>query len=222
METDTNIKTVTYNETTELYYYNVSGTISKHLERYQQEVVCALTEIQLQLHYDGIPIRKSSADTLWPMLCSFINLSPRVVFPLNLAMCQTKPEDNSYLDKTVSELLDVISDGITVHGINIPVVVTNIVADAPARAMLKKVKGHTGYYSCGKCHEKGNWVENRMVFLNSDGLIPRSDIEFRNRTHETHHLPLGPHGESPVLELPINMIDAFPQDYMHCVCLGKF
>lgn len=221
MNTNTHIKTLTFNSTTEVYYYDVLTTIVKNLERYNSELVKNLASLEIQLHYDGIPLFKSSSDTLWPLLLSFKNLVPTVVFPINLAMCSTKPEDVSYLSKSINELVVITNEGINIYGKNIPVVILNVVADAPARSLLKKVKGHTGYYCCGRCQEKGTWVEGRMVFLYTDDLVPRTDDDFRARAHETHHLPLALHGTSPMLPLPINMVTSFPQDYMHCACLGQ-
>ena len=47
------------------------------------------------------------------------------------------------------------------------------------------------------------------------GAPPRTDDSFRNRLHEGHHT-----GILQFLELPINMIDQFPLDYMHLCCQG--
>lgn len=219
--TDTNIKTIYYNSDTELYFYNVEMKIVNNLMRYDREQIRNLEVVELQLHYDGLPVKKSSADTLWPLLASFYNIHPTAVFPLNFAMCQNKPTDISYLDRTIEELVTLTNLGINFCGQNLPVVIKTVVADAPARALIKSVKGHTGNFCCGKCCERGTWVENRMVFLNTDNFVPRSDQDFRQRIHENHHLPVRQHGPSPLLPLPINMVEAFPQDYMHCVCLGK-
>lgn len=222
LETDTNVKTISFSPTTEVFYYDVSSKIVSNLERFECEVIRSLSVLEIQLHYDGIPMFKSSADTLWPLLASFKNLSPTVVFPLNLAMCTTKPDDISYLDHTVNQLTELITNGVNVYGHNIPIVILNVIADAPARSLLKKVKGHTGYYCCGRCTEKGTWIDRRLVILKTEGLILRTDADFRARNQEEHHLPVATHGLSPLLPLPIDMVTSFPQDYMHCMCLGNY
>ena len=40
-------------------------------------------------------------------------------------------------------------------------------------------------------------------------------MSFRQLEDDDHH-----HGATPLCNLPINMIMAFPIDYMHLVCLG--
>lgn len=222
MQTNKKVNTVKINATTEVYYYNPNDEIVKNLQRYPQAQVVSLPEVSVQLHFDGIPLYKSSSATLWPLLCSFSNMIPRVIFPLNLALCETKPQDVNYLSATVNDLNNVIDSGVIVHGINIPVEITMIVADAPARSMARATKGHTGYYGCGRCKERGAWVENRLVYLNTDNLVERTDAEFRNRTDEEHHLPERTAGVSPFLPLPIDMVTSFPLDYMHCCCLGVY
>lgn len=220
MNTNKNVPTVQFNDETEIYYYDVKEAIVTHLLKFPPQEVLSLGEIRMQLHYDGLPLYKSSSKTLWPLLTSFCDLSPKVIFPLNLTVCGSKPKDISYLSATIDELAQVIQDGITVHGVNIPLNIVMIVADAPARSLAKLIKGHTGYFSCGRCKERGTWVNNRMVFLKYEDLEERTDVEFRNRTHEEHHLPVALHGLSPFLPLPVDMVLGFAQDYMHCVCLG--
>lgn len=222
MGTNTNIKTTQYSENTELYYYSVSEVLKSNLLRYPREQISSLTEVQLQLHFDGLPLYRSSTQTLWPLLVSFWNITPSIVFPLNLAMCANgKPDDTEYLSRTVDELNDVINNGIVVHGVNIPVSIVMVVADAPARSMIKKIKGHSGYHGCGRCKQRGVWVDNRVVYLEFENLLPRTDEEFRNRIDVHHHHPVASHGTSPLLPLPIDMIMSFSIDYMHNVCLGK-
>lgn len=91
---------------------------------------------------------------------------------------------------------------------------SSMVCDAPARAFLKNVKGHTGYHGCEKCTQDGLYLENRMTFPRIDMPL-RTNESFRNKTDADHH-----HGPSPLEETSLNMVSGFPLDYMHLVCLG--
>ncbi|CAM4573266.1 unnamed protein product [Leuciscus chuanchicus] len=86
--------------------------------------------------------------------------------------------------------------------------------DAPARAFIKGIKSHTGYYGCDKCQQKGSYVKHRMTFPENDASC-RTDEAFRLGLDEEHHLT-----HCPLLETDIDMVTGFPHDYMHLVCLG--
>lgn len=53
-----------------------------------------------------------------------------------------------------------------------------------------------------------------MAFLNLDAPL-RNDADYRRRIYDDYH-----HMESVLEMLPIDMIDSFPPDYLHCVLLG--
>jgi len=53
-----------------------------------------------------------------------------------------------------------------------------------------------------------------MVFLNENASL-RTNNNFRNRENEDYHVSV-----SPFEDLPVDMINDFPLDYMHLVCLG--
>lgn len=90
-----------------------------------------------------------------------------------------------------------------------------IICDAPAKSYIKCIKGHTGYYSCSKCCIQGEF-SSKMYFPNIDNLVLRTDAHFRSQQDEEHHI-----GKSILEEIPqLNIINGFPLDYMHLVCLG--
>lgn len=81
------------------------------------------------------------------------------------------------------------------------------VCDAPARAFLKNVKGHTGYHGCEQCTQDGVYQENR-------NYIPlKMNKSFKNKKDSDHH-----HGTSPLKETFLDMVSGFPLDDMHLVC----
>lgn len=56
-----------------------------------------------------------------------------------------KPEGQVYLTEIVSKLAYFKANGIVVHGKRYNFLVSWIIADAPARSFVKKVKGHNYY-----------------------------------------------------------------------------
>jgi hypothetical protein len=88
------------------------------------------------------------------------------------------------------------------------------ICDAPARAFVKCIKGHTGYYGCEKCSQKGKYVDRKVVFPEMQAH-KRSDDEFRSQVQCDHHK-----GTSPLLLLGVGLVSQVPLDYMHLICLG--
>lgn len=66
-----------------------------------------------------------------------------------------------------------------------------MICDAPAKAFLKCIKGHTGFYGCDKCEKEGMWIDHRMVFTNENARI-HTDETFLMRTNKDHHLSDSP------------------------------
>ena len=90
-----------------------------------------------------------------------------------------------------------------------------VICDAPAASFVTCTKQHNGYFGCRKCMDEGTFT-TRMLYLHEDAEL-RTDENFRRRTNDRHHLP---NDVSPFENLQINMVDQFPLDYMHLVCLG--
>ncbi|KAJ8978092.1 hypothetical protein NQ317_018958 [Molorchus minor] len=75
---------------------------------------------------------------------------------------------------------------------------------------------HSGYASCTKCKIEGDYICNRICFIEIDTNNLRTDQDFRLKVQEGHH-----NGTSILENIPnIDMVKCFPLDYMHLVCLG--
>lgn len=167
----------------------------------------------MQLNFDGLPLFKSSSVQLWPILGMFKGLSKKPVV-IGVFCGTSKPNILSdYLRHLVSELQR-LSKGFMFCGKTYFVKVTSVICDAPARAFIKGIKSHTGYYGCDKCQQKGSYVKHRMTFPENNASC-RTDDAFRQELDEEHHL-----AHCPLLETDIDMVTGFPHDYMHLVCLG--
>lgn len=80
---------------------------------------------------------------------------------------------------------------------------------------MKSIKGHSGFFGCGKCVQEGCYLKNRICFPELDSAL-RTDQSFKNKDQIEHHL------SDSILtnELDVKMITQFPLDYLHLVCLG--
>lgn len=188
-------------------HFGLKSTLSKLLDQHR------VSHVELQFNIDGLPLFKSSSMQFWPILCSILGF--KNVFPVGIYVGNEKPSDvNLYLSQFVDELNQILVSGLIIENRVVEIKVHSFICDAPARAYICCIKGHSGYYGCGKCISKGKYVENRVVYTKAACNL-RTDTSFRQRLQVKHH-----NGNSVLENLPIDMVNAFPFEYMHLICLG--
>ena len=90
------------------------------------------------------------------------------------------------------------------NGVHFEVAVPDaFICDAPARAYLKCVKGHTGYYGCERCTVKGVHENRRVTFPELSAEL-RTDEKFRDQRYEELQV-----GVSPLNELGVGLVTSF-------------
>lgn len=173
--------------------------------------------ITLRINIDGIPLSGSSKHELWPILAKIKELPRANVGVIGLFAGPTKPQSvHEYLTDFIQELKLLTHEGLEYNGRHYSVALPDaFICDAPARAYLKCIKGHTGYSSCERCTEYGVHL-GTVVFPDLTAPL-RTDLTFEQQIDSEHH-----HDDivSPLQELGVGMVSSFVLDYMHLVCLG--
>jgi hypothetical protein len=175
-------------------------------------------EINLSFNVDGIPIFKSSSKQFWPLSCR-IHIKNVVVSPFAVAIFSgdSKPFSVAvYLQQFIEELNNLTSNGFEYNGDIIPVKIKTFSCDAPARAFLKCIKGHTGNYACERCNAKGQNINRRIVYLESTDSCARTHENFVSKMFPAHHLATTP----LVLLKNFDLIMNVSLDAMHLCYLG--
>uniref|UniRef100_L7LXZ4 Putative tick transposon n=1 Tax=Rhipicephalus pulchellus TaxID=72859 RepID=L7LXZ4_RHIPC len=196
------------------YYFGMTSQLTTHISDYLTEGCGTLSLI---VNIDGLPISKSSRRQFWPILVMVKESRLRFPFIVALYEGEHKPQDlGSYLKDFVEEMSMLMEQGLTHNGKVFCVRLHALVCDAPARAYIKCIKGHMGYFGCEKCNQKGTYseVNQKVIFPDCNSPL-RTDESFRKQVQKEHH-----HGESPLLCLNVGLVTQFPLDYMHLVCLG--
>ena len=149
------------------------------------------------------------ASSFGPYLEGYVVLWNRILLWLDCFVAKRNLKD------CVSDMLDLQQGPVHIAGVCRPVDVklACFVCDAPARAFVKQVKGHSGYYGCEKCTQKGQWG-GKVIFPDVNAPL-RTDVLFDDMRYANHKT-----GQSPLQTLSVGMISQFPLDYMHLVCLG--
>lgn len=194
------------------WHFGLVRALTKVFERV--DTLTCPKEIFLDFNIDGIPVSKSSKGQFWPILCSPDGFRfPPLVIGVYYGMA--KPSNVSEFLRLFLEEAGNISD-VNIGSVNIVFKIRNFICDAPARSYLKGIKGHNGYFACERCNVEGdyNYNSHQMSFPTLSKSL-RTNASFRAKIHEDHHTQ-----PSPLEKLSIDMINNFPLDYMHLLCLG--
>lgn len=217
------LKTVTCVKTTELsggvYHHSgiESGILSQLLVSPELQ---KLTSVSMQVNVDGLPLFKSSNAQFWPVLGLIEQYvgnvqQNKLPFVIGLYYGKKKPSSLHFLNPFVEEALRLEMEGVLFEGRALPFKISTFICDAPARALVRNVKSHSGYYGCDKCVQKGVHYENRMTFPQTDATLRLDNAVHDELSDDSHQC-----GETPLALLSVGLVTQFPLDYMHLVCLG--
>jgi len=192
----------------EYWHRGITADLVKYVEKTRS------SKIEISFSVDGVPISSSSNSSFWPILCS-LNGSDEVILA-GAYHGFSKPEDsNVFLEDFLDELKPLCESGLLVKGRSIPVCLSKLHADAPAIALVLKMKNFNGYCSCRKCLQEGEMAERRMSFPEI-GAPPRTDESFRSQQQKEHHV-----GVPAIQDFPgFGPVSSVPYDYLHLVLLG--
>ncbi|XP_004211097.1 uncharacterized protein LOC101238701 [Hydra vulgaris] len=170
LQKTTRARTVKTIEGGSYYHFGVFNSLQHiiHLPYFCTSLCSETLSLSLQINIDGLPLHKSSTQQFWPILARVSIPFSSNPFLIGLFCGQSKPVNlNEYLKDFIEEMLE-LENGpvkIDVDGkkCSINIGISCFVCGTPARAYIKQTKGHTGYYSCDKCIQKGEW--HRLHYL---------------------------------------------------------
>lgn len=177
-------------------------------------------KIKLLIGVDGLPLAKSSDSQFWPILRCIQNILHNFksqIFLAGLYWGNKKPlNSNDFLIDLVNELKQLCTNGINLPCGNKKIVFHAFCCDIPAKSYILGTKGLSGFSSCTKYTTSGSYFERRVCFPETN-FTKRTHEQFLNQTDEDFH---GFETISALTEIPgVNMVQSFPNDCMHCLCL---
>ena len=144
-------------------------------------------------------------------------------FVVGLFLSRQKPTPfEDFLHDFTKELRLLVKNGITYNGQLIEIVIHSFVCDAPARAAIKCIKGHSGYYSCERCSVKGYYIDGSVSLICDGTETARTDSEFSRNVYvgrDDENYVLHQTSRSP-LATYVPCASSFVLDAMHLVFLG--
>ncbi|XP_011706765.1 PREDICTED: uncharacterized protein LOC105461942 [Wasmannia auropunctata] len=194
------------------YHFGLLYPVKNIIASIKENVNC----VNIAVNIDGLPLFKSSQQQFWPILGSVLPYNN--VFLIGIYHGNEKPADaNDFLQDFVNEAKEICENGIYINGRNISCRITALICDAPAKAYVLCVKGHTGYSSCTKCTTEGEYIGKRMCFPEIDAPL-RSDNDFVQKKDDDYHKS---DTTCSLLNIPyFKPVTNVPLDCMHLIFLG--
>lgn len=187
--------------------------------------------IQLDFNVDGLPLFKSSSVEVWPILLQ-IDDSPCMV---SLFCGSGKPDPlELFLEDFIEEINYLILNNLEYESSVFKIEIRTFNCDAPARATLKMIMGHTSKHDCEKCcivaksktFDKGQnkfskfHLRKKLYYPVKKEYKERKNSDFtlnKISTINCTHIK----GISPLLKIKdIGLVTQFPLDPMHLIYLG--
>ncbi|CAI6372951.1 unnamed protein product [Macrosiphum euphorbiae] len=198
------------------YHFGLQNGIVNILEKV--DLLNIPDVINVGINIDGLPLSDSSLSQVYPILCLVTNV--KILLPLNIFCIgiyhgYDKPLDfNQLLEEFVNEAVNMTLNGIYINGKHFNFKISMLLFDAVAKASVLKIKGHSGYSSCTKCTQEGEYLDH-VIFPDIE-FIKRTDEDFVNQSDPEHHT-----GHSILQQIPnLGLVTDVPLDYMHLICLG--
>ena len=140
----------------EFLYFGIECGVTRCLKKIKNVDV----DIKININIDGLPLFKSSLAQLWPIL----GLFNKHVFVIALFCGTSKPSSlDDYLNQFIAECKNLSKNGIYFEKQHYNFKINAFVCDAPARAYLKNIMGHTSKHGCEKCEIVGESMNHRII-----------------------------------------------------------
>ena len=173
-------------------YYHF-GIASGILQKLGASPNCTLEEkITFQVNIDGLPLFKSSNSQFWPILGMLDNPPIKEPFIIGLFYGSKKPTSASdFLSCFAAEMKELQMNGLTYNGTLHRVSMSVAICDAPARAFVKNIKYHSGYFGCDKCIQEGEYdgkdISSQKHMLHYELMHSSMKWQMRDTTEAHHH-----------------------------------
>ncbi|KAJ8688271.1 hypothetical protein QAD02_024066 [Eretmocerus hayati] len=193
--------------------------IKKSLQMTVKPSLHPLKVLKLQFNFDGLSPYKSSAKELWIGQGKIFTEDDKIIydpFIIEVWCGNGKPKSPAlFLEDFVKDLNELLKDGILIDGELFEVEIHCFICDRPARAYIKVIISHSGFFSCERCYVAGCKPRTTSIFPGADYLL-RTDEAFRLGLDMYHH-----QGVSPLVDIKkLNMILHFVSEFMHLGPLG--
>lgn len=104
--------------------------------------------VVMDIFIDGLCPHKSVSRSIWPIAGCLKGEKKPFVIALWCGCLKEPSSVHEFFDEFIKESADLIENGLVCHGKKLKFIIRRYIADAPARAFMRQVKGHNAYNSC--------------------------------------------------------------------------
>lgn len=120
--------------------------------------------ITVHFSFDGRPISKSTKKELWPIQCRILERHDAAPVVIGVWAGSGKPDSaEEYFTQFLTELKQLMRNGMSFIGHVIQASVHSFICDAPARAFVYCIKPHMALLGCPKCTVEGDHLLNNRA-----------------------------------------------------------
>ena len=197
-----------------------------HFEGWIQDVIkCTssydenISEVNLIINIDGIPLYSNTTKyTAYPILVKIYEVPEKMIvcgiYCSNKSRQTGMPCPDDLLHQFLHDYQTYEESRSTNSSCRqLKINIRAFVCDAPVRASLKGIIGHSGYHACERCEQRGRFHRG-VTFLKTRCNL-RTNASFADRKDPPHHK-----GSSPLETIKFPMVSGFILDYMHLACIG--
>lgn len=201
----------------EMTYLGIERALQNNILRSGLKSSVTNNTVQIVVNIDGIALYNNSSVECWPILirCNTFNNDKPVVVAIYTGRGKPDPLE-VYLENFINESKMLYEEGIRFENTLFNFSIKYFACDAPARAYLKKIKGHTSKNGCERCKIQGLYSDRRVCFPINTSTDNRQDTDFFSINSSEEHIK----GKSPLLKLNIGLMSQFILDPMHLIYLG--
>lgn len=205
------------NESNQFAHFRIMDVLSFCIKKKLLKLTNSINDISLYVNIDGLPLFRSSHTGLWTILVKFKNSLFLKPMPLAVYYGTGKPDLSTFISPMVKELRQMCASSFKVENFTFNLKKIFFICDAPARAYIQCVKGHSAKDGCSYCRLQGIYSEKRLYFPHCS----RNELDALTRENHqyTLHQETNQISLSPLADI-VDLRNDFLPDYMHCVCLG--
>ncbi|XP_065663166.1 uncharacterized protein LOC136085734 [Hydra vulgaris] len=152
------------------FHFGIVNSLQRlsHLIHFFKNASPEVPVISLQINLDGLPLHKSTTQQFWLILAKVSNPFNSDPFLIGLFCGMNKPVHiYEYLKDFIDEMLELEKGTVKLYvdgkNYSAHINLSCFICDTPARAYVKQIKDHTGYYGCDKCTQKRGMAQQGYI-----------------------------------------------------------